>query len=88
MKRFKPIVTLFLIVVLMPLVISPMALAAGISWTYTLNADFDNGVLFNVNHTVVADQLQLNEQQTTYPVMWIANAGEDTVSKWDTSTNK
>jgi hypothetical protein len=56
--------------------------------TYTVDADFDKGVLFNLNHQDVADQLQLNARLTTFPVMWIANAGEDTLSRWDTSTNK
>jgi hypothetical protein len=25
---------------------------------------------------------------TTYPTLWVANAGEDSLSKWDTNTNK
>jgi hypothetical protein len=56
--------------------------------TYTLDADFASGVLDGVNYTVVADQLQLNAVGTTFPVAWIANAGEDTVSKFDTNLNK
>jgi hypothetical protein len=57
--------------------------------TYTLDADFDLGVLFNVNHDAPNNnQLQLNETLTTFPVMWIANAGEDTVSKIDTNTGR
>lgn len=56
---------------------------------YTTNADFDQGTLFNVNHdSPGVDQLQLNVVQTTLPVMWIANAGEDTVSKIDTNTGR
>ncbi|MEA1865467.1 MAG: hypothetical protein U9N46_09825 [Euryarchaeota archaeon] len=57
------------------------------SRTYTLDADFDEGTLVGVEHETVHDQLQLSEEITTYPVMWIANAGEDTLSKWDTDTN-
>ena len=54
--------------------------------TYTVNADFDEGTLNGLEHTTVADQLQLIQgETTTYPVMWIANAGEDTVSKFDTT---
>ncbi|MBI4604947.1 MAG: hypothetical protein HY721_23545 [Planctomycetes bacterium] len=61
----------------------------GQSRTYTLDPDFDEGVLFNVNHDAPNhDQLQLGRQVTTFPVMWIANAGEDTVSRWDTDNNK
>ena len=56
------------------------------SKTYTFDADFDMGVLSGVNHSV-ANQLQLSAVGTTFPVMWIANAGEDTVSKFDTVGN-
>ncbi len=63
--------------------------AAGPSRTYTLDADFDLGVLFNVNHAAPNNnQLQLNQQSQTFPVLWVANAGEDTVSKIDTNTGK
>lgn len=58
------------------------------SKTYTLDADFDLGILSGVNHTAPNNhQLQLNTTGTTFPVMWIANAGEDTVSKFDTNAN-
>lgn len=58
------------------------------SKTYTLDADFDLGVLSGVNHNAPgSNQLQLNAVGTTFPVMWIANAGEDTVSKFDTVNN-
>ncbi|MBN2095292.1 MAG: VWA domain-containing protein [Candidatus Aenigmarchaeota archaeon] len=56
---------------------------------YTLNADFDEGTLSGLEHTTVPDQLQIIEGQvTTYPILWVANAGEDSVSKWDTSQNR
>jgi hypothetical protein len=56
--------------------------------TYTTDADFDLGTLFNVNHNAPNNnQLQLNTQLTTFPIMWIANAGEDTLSKFNTTTN-
>lgn len=59
------------------------------TYTYTLNNDFDQGVLTGLEHTTVADQLQVVKgQASTYPIMWVANAGEDTVSKWDTNLNK
>jgi len=58
------------------------------SKTFTLDADFDLGLLSGVNHTAPNNhQLQLNAVGTTFPVMWIANAGEDTVSKFDTNAN-
>lgn len=62
--------------------------AAAADKIYTVNADFALGILDGVNYTVVANQLQLNAVGTTFPVAWIANAGEDTVSKFDTNLNK
>ena len=55
--------------------------------TYTLNADFDQGTSLNVNH-LSPDQLQLNVVTSTFPFLWVANGGEDTVSKIDTKNNK
>jgi len=56
--------------------------------TYTTDADFDEGTLVSLEHDTVHDQLQLIPgEATTYPVMWIANAGEDSLSKWDTDNN-
>lgn len=64
------------------------AAASAASKTYTTDADFDLGVLSGVNHTAPNNnQLQLNAVGTTFPVMWVANAGEDTVSKFDTTNN-
>lgn len=66
---------------------SSATLAAG--KTYTLDADFALGILDGVNYDAPnSDQLQLNAIGTTFPVAWIANAGEDTVSKFDTILNK
>jgi len=60
------------------------ALAA--SQTYTLDADFDLGAMVGVNHTAPNNnQLQLNITGTSFPVLWIANAGEDTLSKVDST---
>ena len=57
--------------------------------TWTIDADFDQGTLQGVNHDAPnQDQLQLNETGSTFPFLWIANAGEDTVSKIDTNTGK
>jgi len=59
------------------------------SRTYTLDKDFDEGTLIGLSHNIVHDQLQIIPGEvTTYPVMWIANAGEDSLSKWDTNQNK
>jgi hypothetical protein len=55
--------------------------------TYTINADFDEGVLNGVEYETAPDQLQLTTETTTFPVAWIANAGEDSLSRWDTELN-
>lgn len=56
---------------------------------YTLDFDFDLGVLSGVNHNAPNNnQLQLNAVGTTFPVLWVANAGEDTLSKIDTNTGR
>ena len=79
----RPVVTL---------AIAASALSASIamaaSKTYTLDADFALGVLSGVNFTAVPNQLQLNAVGTTFPVMWVANAGEDTLTKFDTVNNR
>ncbi|MFH1216439.1 MAG: hypothetical protein V1706_08055 [Pseudomonadota bacterium] len=55
---------------------------------YTVDSDFDIGILNGVNHDAPDnDQLQLNTTGTTFPIMWIANAGEDSVSRIDTDAN-
>ena len=61
------------------------AAAAG-SVTYTLDSQFDLGTLLNVNHNAPNNnQLQLNLVGTGFPLLWIANAGEHTLSKFDTT---
>lgn len=65
-----------------------LAVACGTSTagtkTYTLDADFDLGTLIGLNHDAPnSNQLQLNVSGTSFPVLWIANAGEDTLSKID-----
>lgn len=53
--------------------------------TYTTDADFALGTLNSVNFDAPnSDQLQLNTVGDTFPVLWVANAGEDTISRIDT----
>lgn len=60
-------------------------IANSADFNYTLDAQFDGGTLNGVNHAAPNNnQLQLNTTGTTFPVLWIANAGEDTVSRIDT----
>ncbi len=56
--------------------------------TYTLDADFDEGVLVNVNHDAVHDQLQLNVagQPGPLPLIHIAASGNGTLIRVDTNT--
>jgi hypothetical protein len=81
-------VAIFIAAVMVASLLAVMPATALVSSrTYTLDADFDEGTLVGVEHETVHDQLQLNNTTTTYPIMWIANAGEDSLSKWDTNTN-
>ncbi len=57
--------------------------------TWTLDGEFDTGVLDSVNHDAPNnDQLQLNTSSSTEPYIWIANYAQDTVTKMDTRTGK
>ncbi len=58
------------------------------SRTYTLDADFDEGILVGVEHETVHDQLQLSKFTEPLPFIWVPNTGEGTVSKVDTNTGK
>ncbi|MDF2177048.1 hypothetical protein P2G88_02125 [Aliiglaciecola sp. CAU 1673] len=53
--------------------------------TYTTDADFDTGTLSSLNHDAPGtNQLQLNVSGDTFPILWVANAGEDTMSRINT----
>ncbi|MEX0683921.1 MAG: choice-of-anchor L domain-containing protein [Dehalococcoidia bacterium] len=59
----------------------------GLDVTYTLDADFDQGILANVNHdTPNNDQLQLNTTASTFPFVWVALSQRCTIAKLDTNT--
>ena len=54
---------------------------------YTFDADFDQGILVNVNHNAPNnDQLQLNSQATAFNFIWVAASGRGTIIKIDTTT--
>jgi hypothetical protein len=54
---------------------------------YTLDADFDEGTLVNLNHNAPNnDQLQLNSQATAFNFIWVAASGRGTIIKIDTAT--
>lgn len=52
---------------------------------YTLDADFDEGTLLNVNHDV-PDQLQLNQVTTPFPFVNIACSARGTAVRIDVNT--
>ena len=54
---------------------------------YTVDTDFDQGLLINVNHKAPNnDQLQLNDKVTPLPFIWIALSGRGTIAKVNTET--
>jgi streptogramin lyase/uncharacterized protein YegL len=69
--------------------VAPDAPAAPNPRTYTLDADFDEGAMVGVNHDPPGnDQLQLNRVPSTFPFIWIALSGRDTVVKIDTRSGE
>lgn len=55
--------------------------------TYTLDADFDEGTLVNVNHEDPNnDQLQLDSEANPFGFIWVAVSSVGTVVKIDTET--
>ncbi|GAB6168296.1 hypothetical protein JCM1393_07560 [Clostridium carnis] len=52
---------------------------------YTLNSDFDEGILNGVEHDTVPNQLQLSKINTSLPFIWVPN-NNGTISKVDTNT--
>lgn len=58
------------------------------SGTYTLDADFEKGVLVGVEYQTVHNQLQLSTESVTLPFIWVPNSNEGTVSKVDTRTGR
>lgn len=58
------------------------------SRTYTLDADFDEGVLVNVNHTAVHDQLQLDVGTSGGRINFaaVAASGRGTIIRFDTDS--
>jgi uncharacterized repeat protein (TIGR01451 family) len=54
---------------------------------YTVDADFDKGLLVNVNHDAPnSNQLQLNSSSGTFPFIWVALSVRCTIAKIDTTS--
>ncbi|MCU0503409.1 MAG: hypothetical protein MUC51_16935 [Anaerolineae bacterium] len=59
--------------------------AAGNPGVYTLDADFDQGTLVNVNHNAPDNnQLQLDSEATPFDFIWVAASARGTVVRIDT----
>jgi streptogramin lyase len=84
-RVFKTRAPALLIAALFLLVASPAAW--GITKTYTLDAEFDEGTLLNVNHDAPNnDQLQLNSVTTPFPFVNIACSARGTIVRIDVNT--
>jgi streptogramin lyase len=61
-----------------------------VSESYSTQPEWSEGTIINLDSETVPGQLQLPEagEVESYPEMWIANAGEDSLSKWSTETNR
>jgi streptogramin lyase len=63
--------------------------ADGQCMTWTLDADFDEGTLINVNHDAPnSDQLQLNEQPTPFPFINVAASARGTIVRINVDTGE
>jgi streptogramin lyase len=71
--------------VILALLVVAVAQAAG-DRTYTLDVDFDEGTLVNLNHDPNHDQLQLNAVTGTFPFIWIAVSSKGTIVRVNTDT--
>ena len=65
----------------------PAYVVAATDYTYTLDGDFDEGVLFNVNYDAPnSDQLQLNRITEPFPFVYIALSAKGTAVRIDVET--
>lgn len=71
-------------------VLAGAALAMGSAWagTKVITSDADFGAGNRDGVVIINGQIQLGTVGSTFPVLWVSNAGEDSVSKIDTRTNK
>ena len=72
-------------VILSFLVLSVSVVSADGSREYTVNADFDEGNMNNVNYDI-PDQLQLSEETEPFNFIWVAVSSRGTIVKIDTDT--
>ena len=71
--------------VLRPVLVETVVI--GTDKLYTLDADFDQGTMVNVNHDAPNNnQLQLNTTTSTFPFIWVSMSQRCTIVKIDTET--
>ncbi len=56
--------------------------------TFTLDPDFDQGTLWQVNHAEAHDQLQLNARDLEFPFVWVVKTGRKTVVRIDANSGQ
>ncbi len=81
----KALGILTILALLMPGLVVPANAALTPTRTYTLDADFDEGVYSNVVHST-PDQLQLDDTTTPFRFIWVAVSSKGTIVKIDTDT--
>lgn len=80
---------LFILALLLVLGAFMSSPAWSLTHTYTLDADFDEGTLLNLNHDAPNnDQLQLNSMTTPFPFICIALSGRGTIIRADVNTGE
>lgn len=92
MQRRVPVPAAAVIAALVVAVCSIPAMAThltGVPATYTIDIDFDDGTLINVNHdSPNNDQLQLNAMGEPFNFIWVAASARGTIIKIDTLTGQ
>ncbi|HET9517133.1 MAG TPA: hypothetical protein VFO77_05345 [Actinoplanes sp.] len=84
-RAFGAVTALLLTTASLIIPAGPAQAAPDASRTYTLDADFDEGVANNVVHST-PNQLQLDDTVTAFPFIWVALSARGTIAKIDTAT--
>lgn len=90
-NRRRTLTALACVTVALPLVTAPAAAdpVAGTDVLYTSDADFDRGVLTDVNHDAPnGDQLQLDRTNTFFPYVNVAASARGTMVRIDVDTGE
>lgn len=87
--KSRPILLVLTIITSMLFILaSPLVVKAVVQEkTYTLNADFDEGSMVNVNHDI-SDQLELNRETEPFPFITLSASDRGTIVRIDTRTGE